>query len=149
MTLTWTITDRANRVWFYLFLAAGVVGGAAILWVAQPALWAMVLVGLMLFQAWRLALDKTVTVTVDETGITKTIGRETWHRDWSEAGRAELREVWGTHQLVLLDADATPQEWSYSNRLSGLARIGRGALAAQVPADQVAALRKLLAARAG
>lgn len=147
MTLSWTMTDRANRIWFYVFLVAGLVGAATVVW-AEPALWTMVLAGLMLFQAWRLALDKTVTVALDQTGITKQLGRETWHRDWADVGTVEIREVWGTHQLVIADADPTPQEWSYSNRLSGLARIGRGALAAQVPADQVAAVRKLLAARA-
>lgn len=147
MTLTWTITDRVNRIWFYFFLAAAVIGGATIVW-GQPALWTMVLVGLMFFQAWRLAIEKTVTVVVDADGITKTLGRETWRRPWSEVGAAEVRRVWGTNQLVLSDAHATPQEWSYSNKLSGLARIGRGGLAVQVPDDQVDGVRRLLALRA-
>ena len=147
MTLSWTTTDRANRVWFYLFLVTGLLGATTVVW-GEPALWTMVLVGLALFQAWRLAVDKTVSVTLDETGITKQLGRETWHRDWADVGAVEIRRVWGTHQLVVADANPTPQEWSYSNRLSGLARIGRNSLAAQVPDDQVAAVRQLLAARA-
>lgn len=148
MPLTWTTTDRANRIWFYFFLGAAATGGATIVW-GQPALWTMVLVGLMLFQAWRLALDKKVTVVVDADGITKTLGRESWHRAWSDVGAVEVRRVWGSNQLVIADADPTPQEWSYSNRLSGLARIGRGALAVQVPDDQLVAVRKLLTRRAG
>jgi len=144
--LTWTVTDRANRVWFYVFLLAGVAGGAVVLW-AEVNLMAMVLTATALLQAWRLGNERTVTVTLDADGISKQLGRDTWRRKWSQVGHAELRRVWGSDQLVLTGVASTPAEWSFSNRLAGLARIGRGNLAAQVAPDQVVAVRDLLARR--
>ena len=143
MPLTWTVTDRANRVWFYLLLLVGVAAGGVVLWL-ETNLAAMVVALVALFQAWRLGNERTATVTADADGITKRLGRDTWRREWSQVHTAGLRRVWGSHQLVLTGAGSTPQEWSFSNKLAGLARIGRGSLAVQVPSDQVAAVRELL-----
>ncbi|MDQ7993670.1 MAG: hypothetical protein AAGC63_11615 [Propionicimonas sp.] len=146
MPLTWTITDRANRIWFYLFLVVAVAAGAGVVW-GEPQVWAIALSVALLFQAWRLANERTVVVTVDEHGVSKQLGRDSWRREWSQAERVELRRVWGTHQLVLTGAGSTPQEWSFSNKLLGLARIGRGSLAVQVAPGEVPAVRDLLARR--
>jgi hypothetical protein len=144
MPLTWTGTDLATRIWFYLHLGAVVVGGALVVW-ADFSIALAVLVALLLFQTWRLANEKLVTVTIDGTGVTKTLGRDTWHRDWSDVSGARLRRVLGSHQLVLAGAASTPQEWSFSIKLFCLARIGRGALAVQVQARHVESVRSLLA----
>jgi len=144
MPLTWTVIDRANRVWFYVFLLAGVAGGAVVLW-AEADLVGMVLTAVAFLQAWRLGNERTVTVTVDADGINKLLGGQTWRREWSQVETAGLRRVFGSHQLVLTGAASTPQEWNFSNKLVGLARIGRGSLAAQVAADQVPAVRELIA----
>ena len=146
MPLTWTVTDLATRIWFYLHLTAVVAGGAYVVW-GEFTLAIAVPVVVLLFQAWRLALEKLVTVTIDGAGVTKTLGRDTWHRDWTQVAGAELRRVLGSHQLVLTGAASTPQEWSFSNKLFCLARIGRGALAVQVPARHVEAVASLLEER--
>lgn len=146
MPLTWTITDRANRVWFYLVLGVAVAVGASVVW-GDPQLWAMAVSVVLVAQAWRLSLERTVEVTIDEDGVSKRLGNQTWRRDWSEVDAAQLRQVWGSHQLVLTGANSTPSEWNFSNKLPGLARIGRGSLAVQVAADRLPAVQELLAGR--
>ncbi|HSK31862.1 MAG TPA: hypothetical protein VK903_00120 [Propionicimonas sp.] len=137
--IEWTLADRANLVGFAACLAAATVLVIP-LFAGEESLALMVLVLVLLSQAWRLGLARHVHATLDANGITKDLGPKHWRLAWADVSEARVITVLGTTQLVLTTADVG--RWSISDRLAG--RIPVHCRAVQVPTDQLPAVRQLL-----
>lgn len=138
--MNWAVTDRVTRINFYACLVLATFGVIPL--VLGSNSWILMIGTLLLLaQAWRLAMSRQVKARVDETGITKIVGRRVWRLDWPQVQAVRLRSFLGSTQLVI-DVDAD-QPWNSSDRLYGL--LNRSQLALQVPAALVADLGSLLA----
>lgn len=137
--LTWTVTDRATRLSFYGCLALAALALVPVL-SGDPSIPLMVLVLILVYQAWRLAMARQVQVRLDHLGLTKTIGTRTWQLPWEQVTAVRLTRLLGTDQLVLRTTGAVA--WNASDRLFG--KLGRTEAAVQVPASVLAELRALL-----
>ncbi|HML51111.1 MAG TPA: hypothetical protein PKD84_06830 [Propionicimonas sp.] len=138
--MTWAITDRVTRLNFYGCLVLATCGLIPLVMGSNS--W-ILMIGTLLFlaQAWRLAMSRQVRARVDETGITKMVGRRVWRLDWPQVRTVRLRSFLGSTQLVL---DTTgDQPWTSSDRLYLL--LNRNQVALQVPAAMTADLGSLLA----
>lgn len=139
--LTWTVTDRATRIAFYgcLVLAAAALAPIVAGDVSLPL---MVLVLVLIYQAWRLAMARQLRVRLEESGITKTVGTRTWRLAWEQVTALQLVSFLGTDQLVARVTE--PVAWSASDKL--FAKLGRNEVAVQVPAALLPQLREFLGA---
>jgi len=137
--LTWTVTDRATRLSFYGCLALAALALVPVL-AGDPSIPLMVLVLVLVYQAWRLAIAREAVVGVDDRGISKSVGARTWRLAWEHVTAAHLTRLLGTDQLVLRTTDAVA--WSPSDKLFW--KLGRTETAVQVPADLVPQLREFL-----
>jgi hypothetical protein len=136
--MSWAITDRVTRVNFYLVLLGAAAALAPVL-VDRISLILMAAVLMLVYQAWRLAMARQVQVTIDDTGIRKTIGTRTWHLDWAQAQSAQLNRFLGTDQLVLSTGE--PTRWNSSDKLYFV--LSGNQVAVQVPPSLLAPLREL------
>ena len=128
--LTWQIRDRMNLLWIVFCLVMAAIGLVPVLWDQMTT--ALVLwVGLMLIQAGFYATMREVSVTVDRTGITKTLGNQTWVARWTDITEARLRIFWGSTQLIVVTTDVVG-DWGLSNKLLGLGRVPRDGQAVEV-----------------
>jgi hypothetical protein len=134
--LNWTLTDRITRIVFYGCLVLAAVVLTPIL-AGEVSLPLMVVVLVLVYQAWRLAMSREVRVHVDEAGITKTIGTRTWRLAWEQVTGLRLDRFLGTDQLVLRTTEA--MAWNASDKL--FTRLGRAEVAVQVPAALLPQLR--------
>jgi hypothetical protein len=138
--MNWAVTDRITRVNFYATLAVAALGMVPLLmdrisWIMMAA------VLILVYRAWRLAIARQVRVSIDPTGIRKTIGPRTWHLAWSQVSAARLAPWLGTTQVVLdLDSDTS---WNSSDKL--YYRLRRNQVAVQVPEAMLPGLREVLA----
>lgn len=138
--MTWAVTDRVTRINFYGCLVLATVGVIPLVMGSNS--WILMIGTLLLLaQAWRLAMSRQVRARVDETGITKMVGRRVWRLDWPQVRAARLRTFLGSTQLVVDTDDDQP--WSSSNRLYLL--LKRSEVALQVPAALAPDLSVLLA----
>lgn len=140
--LTWTVTDRATRVTFYGSLVLAAAALAPIL-AGEVSLPLMVLVLVLIYQAWRLAMARQLRVRLDESGLTKTIGTRTWRLAWEQVTALDVVRFLGTDQVVVRTTE--PLAWSASDKL--FAKLGRTEVAVQVPAALLPQLREFVAAR--
>ncbi len=140
--LTWTITDRATRVLFYgcLLLAAGALAAILAGDVSMPL---MALALILVYQAWRLALARQVTVLLDETGITKTVGSRTMRLPWEQVTAVRFDRFLGSVQLVLRTVEGS--SWNASDKL--FTKLRHTEAAAQVPAARLSQVREFLTGR--
>lgn len=138
--MTWAISDRVTRINFYCCLVLASLGVIPL--VLGSNSW-ILMIGTLLFlaQAWRLAMSRQLRARIDETGITKMVGRHLWRLDWPQVRAVRLRSFLGSTQLVVeTDGD---QPWNSSDRLYLL--LNRTQLALQVPPALVPDLGSLLA----
>lgn len=173
--LSWTLTDRAPRVFFWLYIIA--LGTVMVNNLQRGVGTVTLVVALVVFgpQAWMLALRRDVRVEVDEHHLTKQLGRTRWTVAWDQVEGVEVVRLLGSWQLILTAPShplATRQsssagraaKWGlssdqqadpYSDKLMILGRLRRGGrwwlepgrLAVQVPEGQLTALRAVLASR--
>ena len=138
--MAWTVTDRATRLTFYGCL---VLAGLALLPVlaGDPSIPLMVLVLVLVYQAWRLAMARHVAVRLDASGITKTVGTRTWHLGWEEVTALRLTRFVGVGHLVVRTTG--PVVWNVSDKL--MWKLGRAEAAVQVPDALQGELRAFLA----
>ena len=137
--IEWKLVDRANLLGCYACLGAATVLVAP-LFAGDESLLLMVVVLMLLSQAWRLGLARQLHARIDDGGITKRLGPREWRLAWAEVTSARLIRALGTTQLVLTTEGVTG--WSVSDRLAG--RVPADSRAVQVPAVQLAAVRQLL-----
>lgn len=137
--LTWTVTDRATRITFYGCLALAALALVPVL-AGDPSIPLMVLVLVLVYQAWRLAIARNVVVSMDEGGITKTVGARTWRLAWEQVTAVQLIRLLSADQLVVRTTDAIA--WNPSDKLFW--KLGRTEAAVQVPAARVPELREFL-----
>jgi hypothetical protein len=140
--MAWTVTDRATRLSFYGCL---VLAGLALLPVlaGDPSIPLMVLVLVLVYQAWRLAMARHVAVRLDASGITKTVGTRTWHLDWETVTALRMERFLGAGHLVVRTTG--PVAWNVSDKLFW--KLGGPEAAIQVPDPLQAELRAFLAGR--
>jgi hypothetical protein len=138
--MAWTITDRATRISFYGCLALAALALVPVL-AGDLSIPLMVLVLVLVYQAWRLAMARQVAVRLDEGGITKSIGARTWRLEWERVTAVRLVQALGTGQLVARTTD--PIAWNPSDKLFW--KLGRTEVAVQVPPALVPELRAFLA----
>jgi len=138
--MAWTITDRATRISFYGCLALAALALVPVL-EGEPSIPLMVLVLVLVYQAWRLAIARQVAVRLDEGGITKTIGTRTWRLEWEQATAVRMIRALGTEHLVARTTGAIA--WNPSDKLFW--KLGRTEVAVQVPPALVPELREFLA----
>ncbi len=138
--LTWTVTDRVTRITFYGCLVLAAAALTPIL-AGDVSLPLMVLVLALVYQAWRLAMDRQLRVLLDEGGITKTIGTRTWRLAWEQVTAVGLDQFLGTEQLVARTTESIT--WNASDKLFW--KLGRNDVAVQVPAALLPQVRELVA----
>ncbi|MFZ0529783.1 MAG: hypothetical protein WAL91_04510 [Propionicimonas sp.] len=136
--ISWSSTDRMNRVAFYLCLAVATALATPIL-AGATSLPLMVGVLVLVYQAWRLAVARAVSGRLDASGVAKQLGPRSWKLAWTQVSAARFTTFLGSSQLVLTSTgDAS---WNPSDRLLG--RLPRGSRALQVEPgdiDRIAAL---------
>jgi hypothetical protein len=137
--LTWTITDRANRIAFFGCLVLAAAALTPIL-AGELSLPLMVLVLVLVYHAWRLAVARQVHVHLDVSGITKTIGTRTWRLAWERVTAVTLTDFLGAGQIVVRTTE--PLAWNASDKLFW--KLGRTEAAIQVPAALLPQLREFL-----
>jgi hypothetical protein len=138
--MNWAITDRITRTNFYATLVLAGLALAPLLF-DRYSLILMAAALVLVYRAWRLAIARQVRVTIDQTGISKTIGGRSWHLNWQQVTAVGLARWLGGAQLVLdLDSEAG---WSSSDKL--YFRLRRNQVAIEVPDALVPGLRELLA----
>ena len=140
--VTWTVTDRVTRIVFFGCLAIAAAALAPVI-AGTVSLPLMVVVLVLVYQAWRLAMARSLRVRMDETGITKTIGTRTWQLPWSHVTAVRAERFAGTGQLVLRTTD--PLGWDASDKLFW--KLGRTEAAVQVPDALLPEVRAFLAGR--
>jgi hypothetical protein len=138
--MAWTVTDRATRLSFFGCL---LLAGLALLPVlaGDPSIPLMVLVLVLVYQAWRLAMSRHVVVRLDANGITKTVGTRTWHLGWEAVTALRLTRFLGAGHLVVRTTG--PVAWTASDKLFW--KLGRTEAAIQVPDPLQAELHAFLA----
>jgi len=140
--IEWKLADRATLLGFSACLVAATILVVP-LFAGEESLVLVLSVLMLLSQAWRLSLDRQLHARLDDSGITKELGRKRWRLAWADVSAARLVTEIGTTQLVLTTTDAG--HWSISDRLAGRLPVHDRAL--QVPPGQVAAVRQLLSER--
>jgi hypothetical protein len=140
--LTWTVTDRATRIVFYGCLVLAAAALAPVL-AGEVSLPLMVVVLVLVYQAWRLAMARHLTVRLDDSGITKNVGGRTWRLAWEQVTALTLRRYLGAGHLVVRTTDA--MAWNASDKLFW--KLGRNEAALQVPPAMLPQVRAFLAAR--
>lgn len=138
--LSWAVTDRVTRIVFYGCLVLAAAALTPIL-AGEISLPLMVLVLVLVYQAWRLAMSREVRVQVDGTGLTKTIGTRTLRLAWEQVTGLRTERFLGTDQLVLRTTDQIA--WSASDKL--FTKLGRTEVAVQVPPAVLPQLRQRVA----
>ncbi|PFG17039.1 hypothetical protein ATK74_1596 [Propionicimonas paludicola] len=138
--MTWAVTDRAHRVGLVLLVLV-CVGAATPILLGSTSLPLMAITAISVVSMWRMSLARTVQVSLDADGITKTLGTRSWRLAWSEVEAVSFTRFLGSDQL-LLTGEPQPH-WSASDRLFSL--VPAGTRAVQVPTTQLAAVGELLA----
>lgn len=137
--LSWAVTDRVTRLVFYGCLVLAAAALTPIL-AGEVSLPLMVVVLVLVYQAWRLAMTREVRVQLDGTGITKTIGTRSLRLAWEQVTGLRTERFLGTDQLVLRTTDAVA--WSASDKL--FTKLDRTEVAVQVPQAVLPQLRQLV-----
>lgn len=139
--MTWTITDRAQRLGLILVVLVLIAAATPIL-LGSTSLVLMAVAAVSTVSAWRFSLARVVEVQIDADGITKTLGTRSWQLSWSQLTVVRFTRFLGSDQLLV--AAEPLQHWSASDRLFQFAPAGFRAV--QVPAGRVAEVKELLAA---